>query len=58
MREGPKAPCFLSHSGSFTATAALTTLPLRGSCPESGVFFDGTRYRPGAAGEGSFGGAV
>uniref|UniRef100_A0A8D1GAQ6 Phosphorylated CTD interacting factor 1 n=1 Tax=Sus scrofa TaxID=9823 RepID=A0A8D1GAQ6_PIG len=29
--------------GSFTATAALTTLPLRGSCPESGVFSDGTR---------------
>lgn len=29
--------------GSFTATVALMTLPLRGSCPGSGVFSDGTR---------------
>lgn len=41
--------CPLFPSGCFTAIAALTTLPLRGSCLESGVFCGGTRYRPGAA---------
>ena len=52
-RAAAEAPCFLSYSGSFTATAASTILPLRGSCPESGVFSAGTRYGPGAAGGGA-----
>lgn len=46
---------FLSvYSGSSTAIAVWMTLPLRGSCLESGVFSADIRYRPGAT-EGSFG---
>ena len=51
-RAAVEAHCFLPHSGSFTATAASTTPPSRGSCPGSGVCSAGTRYWPGRLGAG------
>ena len=51
-RAAVEAHCFLPHSGSFTATAASTTPPLRDSCPGSGVCSAGTRYWPGWPGAG------